>query len=120
MTLPRPQDLNAPILRLVLEGGSLAASDIDRLLAFAVSLENGNQRAGEPIDAWRFSLIAILARKRLLRYGFLRMDCANRLAITPRGEIFLARGLTKVNARSRQVVDSAVLDSIEAAFRRSA
>jgi hypothetical protein len=120
MTLPRPQDLNAPILRLVQERKALAEGELHSLLAFEVSLLAGNTRPCEPIDVWRFSTMVNIARKRLLRYGLLRVDRANRLAITPRGKAFLSRGLTQVNARSRHAIDGAVLDALESAFHRSA
>lgn len=120
MTLPRPQDLNAPILSLVREARALGAPDIDRFVAFEVSLREGNAGPCEPVDLWRFSAIVILARKRLVRYGLLRLDRAKRLVLTPRGEAFLARGLRKVNVRTRQVVDGAVLEALESAYLRTA
>jgi len=119
MTLPRPQDLNVVILRLAHERKAVAEAEMHALLAFEVSF-HGDLRVCDEIDVWRFSAIVNIARKRLVRYGFLRIDADKHLAITPRGETFLAAGLTKVNARSRHAVDSAVLDSLESAFRRTA
>lgn len=120
MTLPRPQDLNVSILRLVQGRTTLTEADLHALLAFEVSFQPRTPAACEDVDLWRFSAIVNIARKRLVRYGLLRTDAYKRLSITPCGEAFLARGLTKVNVRSRQAVDSAVLDSLELAFRRTA
>jgi hypothetical protein len=120
MTLPRPQDLNVAILRLVHERKAVAEPQIHALLAFEISFHEGTLQVCDASDVWRFSAIVNIARKRLVRYGFLRIEADNRLAITPRGEAFLDGGLTKVNARSRHAVDSAMLDSLECAFKRTA
>ena len=118
MMLPRPQDLNVPILELARDMRGLCEADLHARLAFAASVVDPTP--ADRMDFWRFSAIINIARKRLVRNGLLRQGDDRRLTITARGELFLSQGLTRVHARSRQSLDVAVLASLESAYRRSA
>lgn len=109
---PRAQELNAPILRLVRDKGALADKDLHALLA----LDFGVAVGGRPIasvDHMLFSASVNLAKRRLVRYGLLTSDDQRRVSITAQGELFLARGFTRLDARIRRRLDEAWL-SLEA------
>jgi hypothetical protein len=106
---PYSQQLNAPILRLARERGAIADKDLHALVArgFAAAL------AGQPIasvEQMLFSASVNLAKRRLVRYGLLKLDAEKRIAITAQGELFLARGFTRLDGRVRELLDQAWLD----------
>ena len=105
MTTTRPQDLNVPVLTLAAERGAVRAAELQRVLAFQAGLFRLDTGVPDPTDVWRFSAIVNLATQRLLRYGLLRTFGADALAITPRGQLFLARGFKRLDPRTRQSLD---------------
>lgn len=105
---PRAQELNAPILRLIRDRGALADKDLHALVA----LEFGATATGQPIasvEQMLFSASINLAKRRLVRYGLVKLDPEKRVAITAQGELFLARGFTRLDARVRERLDEAWL-----------
>ncbi|HYK52671.1 MAG TPA: hypothetical protein VEV38_03995 [Candidatus Eremiobacteraceae bacterium] len=106
---PRAQELNAPILRLVRDRGALADKDLHALVA----LEFGSALSGQPIasvEQMLFSANVNLAKRRLVRYGLLRLDAQKRVEITAQGDLFLARAFTRLDARVRERLDEAWLN----------
>ena len=104
MTPTRPQEFNVPILTLARERGSLREADIHFSLALAIGVERGFLTAAAPAAAWRFSAMVNIAKRRLLRYGLLRVADDLRIGITPLGQLFLSRGLTRLDPRTRQAL----------------
>ncbi|HEY7994794.1 MAG TPA: type III secretion system chaperone [Candidatus Eremiobacteraceae bacterium] len=106
---PRAQELNAPILKLARDRGALADKDLHALLA----LDFGIAVSAKPIasvDHMLFSASVNLAKRRLVRYGLLSLDGQKHISITAQGELFLARGFTRLDARVRQCLDQAWLN----------
>lgn len=118
---PRAQELNAPILRLVRDRGALPDKDLHALVA----LEFGAVAATQPsasVEHMLFSASINLAKRRLVRYGLLKLDALKRVTITAQGELFLARGFTRFDARVRERLNEAWLTleaPVEASERRS-
>jgi len=111
---PRAQELNAPMLRLARDKGTLADKDLHAFLA----AEFGAATGGLPIasvEQMLFSASVNLAKRRLVRYGLLKLDALKRVSITAHGELFLARGFTRLDARVRQHLDEAWLNMQAAA-----
>lgn len=105
---PRAQELNAPILRLVRDRGALPDKDLHALVA----LEFGVVAATQPtasVEQMLFSASINLAKRRLVRYGLLKLDALKRVTITAQGELFLARGFTRLDARVRERLNEAWL-----------
>jgi len=106
---PRAQELNAPILKLARDRGALADKDLHALLA----LDFGMAVSAQPIacvDHMLFSASVNLAKRRLVRYGLLSLDAQKHISITAQGELFLARGFTRLDARVRHCLDEAWLN----------
>jgi len=117
---PRPQDLNASILRLARDKGQLADKDLHALLGGELGAAPFACDAAASPERMLFSASVNLAKRRLLRYALLQLDARNRASITARGEIFLARGFTRLDARVRRHLDEAWLDATRAAERTNA
>ena len=105
---PRAQDLNAPILKLLRDRGALADRDLHGMLALEFG-DGGANRAICSVDQMLFSASVNLAKRRLIRYGLLKLDATKRVALTAQGELFLARGFTRLDARTRRTLDEAWL-----------
>jgi hypothetical protein len=103
MKLPGPKELIAPILKLAQEKGRLSQADIYNFIAFEFGAYEGGPAIKQPTDLWRFSAYIQEAQKQLLRDGLLEKD-AGSFAITPRGEAFLANGLSKLDAGAREAL----------------
>ena len=116
---PRPQDLNASILRLARDKGPLADKDLHTLLACRLDAATIVCRSAMSPERMLFSASVNLAKRRLIRYGLLQLDARKRVSITARGELFLARGFTHLDARVRRRLDEAWLDAARAAERVS-
>lgn len=106
---PRAQQLNAPILRLARDKGALADKDLHAMLALDLGVAVGVQPVAS-VDNMLFSASVNLAKRRLLRYGLLELDPQKRISITAQGELFLARGFTRLDARVRRSLDEAWLN----------
>ena len=104
MTHTRPQDLNVPLLTLALERGVVREAELHRVMALAAGYYRGSFGL-QPMDVWRFSAVVNLAKQRLLRYGLMRVVERDLLAITPRGQLFLAKGLRRLDPRTRQSLE---------------
>jgi len=106
---PRAQELNAPILKLARDRGALADKDLHALLALGFGIAVREQPIAS-VDHMLFSASVNLAKRRLVRYGLLSLDAEKHIAITAQGELFLARGFTRLDARVRQCLDEAWLN----------
>lgn len=104
MTHTRPQDLNVPLLTLALERGLVREAELHRVMALAAGYYRGNL-GFQPTDVWRFSAIVNLAKQRLLRYGLMRVVEGDLLAITPLGQLFLTKGLTRLDPGTRRSLE---------------
>jgi hypothetical protein len=103
---PRAQELNAPILRLARDNGMLADKELHGFLALEFGLSEDRTTICS-VDQMLFSASVNLAKRRLVRYGLLKLDGLKRVTITAQGELFLARGLTRLDARTRRCLDDA-------------
>ena len=103
---PRAQALNAPILRLARDKGTLADKELHGFLA--VEFGGGDDRSAIcSVEQMLFSASVNLAKRRLVRYGLLELDEMKRISITAHGELFLARGFTRLDATTRRLLDEA-------------
>ena len=114
MHRPLAQELNAPILELARHRGRLADKDLHWLLAVGLGTAPSGQAIAS-VDQMLFSVSVNLAKRRLVRYGLLEVDSRNRISITAQGELFLARGFTRLDAGVRRLLDEAWLDLATAA-----
>jgi len=106
---PRAQELNAPILKLARDRGALADKDLHALLALGFGIAVSAQPIAS-VDHMLFSASVNLAKRRLVRYGLLSLDPQKHISITAQGELFLARGFTRLDARVRRCLDEAWLN----------
>ncbi len=102
MMHPQPQELNAPMLALVRARGVVRDDDIHLSLALSFAIHGAS--AGVPVSpsVWRFSAVVNLAKRRLLRYGLLRRVDDRCVGITPLGELFLAKGMSRLDPHARR------------------
>lgn len=103
---PRAQELNGSILRLARDKGALADRELHGFLALEF-IGGDAARAVCSVDQMLFSASVNLAKRRLLRYGLLKLDASKRVVITAQGELFLARGFSRLDARTRRFLDDA-------------
>lgn len=103
---PRAQELNAPILRLARDIGALADKELHGHLAREFGAQDMRQAIGS-VEQMLFSATVNLAKRRLVRYGLLKLDATKHISITAQGELFLARGFTRLDSRTRRFLDDA-------------